>query len=560
MGRLLAIAAALACAHGPRPIEPDRWHELQTEHFVLRTDLSAEDARRVAVDLEETRAALLAVGWRSGNPRPGRTQVIELADDAELQEYAVKGIEGFVADDAFGEPIVVVSGSQDPKEQRFLKHELSHLITNDFLVRNPRWVTEGIACYLETLRFDRRRGVVVVGEPSGDRLQYLRYRPVASYGAVMQTGHEAETMSAEEGWAFETGAWLLVHWLVDEHGKQFDEMLAHLAKGEDPSYAFASAFGSITEATIEAGIAAWMKAGKVRISEAPAPKWQGAIAERRIARADVYAVLADLMRLSPGHVYTADRDTRKRALVDLALQEDPGNPLALNLVDASDAAAATAAHPDDWRAWLLYASRHRLDLEATRKAASLAPDNATVLAALGVAEGNAGKRQEALEHAARAVEIAPGRSGLLVAYAGVLADSGRCEDARSYAQRGIDVLPDGASGAAVTALKKIQGLIEDHCNKLAESRTVERRILGTPKGCDPAGPAFPRRAAVRGPVVAEFVVAPDGTVRDVSVKGDASPGALAAVKTYVQSCRYDPVETNGRRTETHWHVEFNPRK
>src|SRR5512141_1254112 len=105
MRRFPLLLVVVACAHGPRPIQPEGWRELQTDHFVLRTDLPAPDARRTAVDLEEVRAALLAAGWHGNNPRPGRTQVIVLADDRELQEYALKGIEGFVGADAFGEPI-----------------------------------------------------------------------------------------------------------------------------------------------------------------------------------------------------------------------------------------------------------------------------------------------------------------------------------------------------------------------------------------------------------------------------------------------------------------------
>src|SRR4051812_44718693 len=109
MRRTILVAALLSCAHGPQPVQPERWHELQTEHFVLRTDLSADAARRVAVDLEEVRGALLAVAWHGSDASPGRTQVIMLADDAELQDYAMKGIEGFVGGDAFGAPIVVTS-------------------------------------------------------------------------------------------------------------------------------------------------------------------------------------------------------------------------------------------------------------------------------------------------------------------------------------------------------------------------------------------------------------------------------------------------------------------
>jgi hypothetical protein len=560
MRRLVLLAALLSCAHGPQPVQPERWRELQTEHFVLRTDLAEADARRTATDLEEVRAALFAAGWHSSKSRPGRTQVIALADDAELQQYALKGIEGFVASDAFGEPIMVVSGSQDPEEQRFLKHELAHVITNEFLIRNPRWVAEGIACYLETLRFDRATRKVLVGEPPADRLRYLRDHPVRSFWAVLRTGREAERMSAREGWAFETGAWALVHWLVDERPKAFDDMLTRLARGEDQYYAFSASFPDLKEASMQAGVTGWLNGGNARRFSADAPPWTGAIRERVLPAAEAYALLADLMRLSPGYPNTPDRDMRKRSLLAMAAQEDPGHPLALQLAESADASKATAAHPDDWRAWLVFADRNHHDLAASEKAATLAPDNPTVLAHLAVAEEGAGKPADALRHALQAVEISPGRSDLLAILAAALADNSRCEEGSGYAQRAIDVLPDGAPAAAVTALRQTQRAIEEHCSRLAVSRTSEQRILGTPKTCDPAGPRLGRRETVKWPLHAEFTVHPDGGVGEVTVQGEASAAVLAAVKKYVQSCKYEPVEQGGKTMETRWQVELDFRK
>jgi tetratricopeptide (TPR) repeat protein len=557
MRRFLALSLLLSCAHGPGPIQPGRWHELQTDHFVLRTDLSLEDARRVAVDLEEVRAGLLAIGWHSSNLPPTRTQVIMLADDRELQDYAMKGLQGFVAADAFGEPIVVVSGSQDPEEQRFLKHELAHVITNQFLVRNPRWVAEGLACYLETLRFDRKRGQVVAGEWSIDRVQFLRDHQVFSYSAILRTGREFEHMSALEGWAFETGAWALVHWLVDQRAKAFDDMLERLARGEDQFYAFSSAFPDLTEATMAAGVSAYLKAGKARLFMAVAARWKGAVSERALPAAEVYATLADLQRLSPGYPHTPERDLRKGSLLALALEADPGHPLAIKLSDTADAATATRAHPDDWRAWLVFADKNQRDLAALQKAERLAPDNPAVLTRLAVAEAAHGDHPLAVQHASRAVEIAPGRSDLLAALGAVMVDAGRCEEGAGFVQRAIDVLPDGAGPRAIAALKETKRAVEEHCQKLRTTGTVERRIIGTPKGCDPAGLRFGRRDTAKGKLTAEFLVRKDGSIEDVSVKGDASAGATAAVKKYVKSCRYDPILEDGKPLEVRWQLEFN---
>ena len=556
MRRLLTVALALACAHAPRPLEPSAWRELQTEHFVLRTDLPAEDARRVATDLEEVRAALLAVGWHSSKVRPGRTQVIALADERELEEYALKGIEGFVASDSFGDPIMVVNGGKDPDEQRFLKHELTHVITNELLVRNPRWVSEGISCYLETLRFDRKQGKVVIGEVSRDRMQFLADQPVQSFWSVMQVGREAEQMSAREAWQFETSAWALVHWLVDQRPTAFDDMLARLAKGEDQYYAFSAAFPDLNEATMKAGVGSWLKGRKAQVYLGDAPSWRGAVVERALPRAEVYALLADLLRLSPGYRQSPERVTRKQSLLALALEVDPGHPLALRLSDGMDAAVATRAHPDDWRSWLLFADRNNHDLAASQKAAKLAPDNPTVLSQLAIAEQAAGQTADALLHAARSVEMSPGRSDLLATYAIVLADSGRCAEGQSYVQRSIDLLPDAAPSVALSALKSTRKSIGEHCLKLA---VIKERKLGPPKSCDPA-PRFGRKEAIDGALVAEFVVGEDGSVSDLTVKGKASERVLAALKRYVQSCKYDPVRQDGKALEIRWKVEFDVHK
>jgi len=518
MRRLLAVALLLSCAHGPRRVEPERWVEVQTEHFVLRTDLSREDARQTAIDLEEVRAALLAAGWHSGNLPKSKTQVIALADDRELQDYAMKGIQGFFAPDAFGEPVVVISGSQGPEDQRFLKHELAHAISNQFLVRNPRWMAEGLACYLETLRFDRKRGKVVVGEMSADRLEYLRDSPVPNYWAILLTGREAEHMSARQGWAFETGAWVLVHWLVDERGEAFDSMLERLSKGEDQHYAFSKAFPDLTETSMKAGVAAYLKGGKIRIFRAEASRWQGDVDQRMLPAGEVYAILADLQRLSPGHARTVERELRKQSLLAQSLQADPGNPLAIQLSEDLDPAAATKAHPDDWRAWLVFADKHDHDLTALQTAHKLAPENPAVLDRLSWAEARNGDRAAALRHATRAVEIAPGRSDLLAALGGVLVDAARCPDGLRSIQRALDVLPDGADPAAIGALKKTQRLIEEHCEKVSAVCTVERRVIGAAKGCDPKGLRFGKRDKVKGTVTAEFVLREDGKVVDVEVK------------------------------------------
>ena len=81
-------------------------------------------------------------------------------------------------------------------------------------------------------------------------------------------------------------------------------------------------------------------------------------------------------------------------------------------------------------------------------------------------------------------------------------------------------------------------------------------IVGMPNGCDPAGPRLGRGDTVKGTLKAEFLVRKDGTVADLIVKGDASAGAVAVVKKYIQSCRYDPILEDGKPLEVRWQVEL----
>jgi hypothetical protein len=88
IGVFFALFLLAACAHELRSRLPEKWIELQSEHFLLRTDLPEEDARKAIRDFELVRSALLAAGWHSARPAADRTRVVELATALELRDFA----------------------------------------------------------------------------------------------------------------------------------------------------------------------------------------------------------------------------------------------------------------------------------------------------------------------------------------------------------------------------------------------------------------------------------------------------------------------------------------
>jgi tetratricopeptide (TPR) repeat protein len=551
MRRLLLLCALCACASRSRGSVP-AFIELESEHFRLRTDLSEPEGRETIAQLELVRAALISASWHNAHPFPGRLQVVQLQGKRELEEFAAPGIDGFVAVDAFGERLLAMSAEQSPEEQTVLKHEMAHVISNEFLVRNPRWVAEGIACYLETLKVDRAAKKVYIGDPGPQRLAWVRKHPHIDVANVFATGSEAMQLSAEAGFAYESSAWAMVHFLANRHRLAFDSFLRRLAKAEDPRKAFHADFPDLDDAKLSAQVAEYVQGlAQYLRSSIDQPEINRTAVVRRLARSEVHALRADLLRIGPGLARNSDRDASRLSEIALALDEDPGDPLALQLSGSGDAATATRVHPDDWRAWVLVADRNQGDASAIARAAKLSPDNPTILSRLAWAESFAGQRKKAIEHARRANELMPGHSAHLDTLASLLAGSGRCGEAVLLEQRAVDVLPDTAPPTAISELRARLGQIEQKCGKapsrveMADEDPVDTQPVRKSCGAPPSLDELPR-----GPLTAEYTVREDGSVIDVTLSGKASAGTLRAFREFVRTCSYAPATRAGRPVAT----------
>src|SRR4051812_10481425 len=177
--RTAALALALftvACARELRSTDPDAWLELQSQHFTLRTDLNEEDARGAIGDLELIRNALLAAGWHGKTISPARIGVVALASGRELRECVGDQIDGMAGTSRFGERMILVRADGNLLESEVVKHEVTHALMQEYLVTNPRWVAEGIACFLETLDIDAGKLEAVRGASQWQRRRWLRDR------------------------------------------------------------------------------------------------------------------------------------------------------------------------------------------------------------------------------------------------------------------------------------------------------------------------------------------------------------------------------------------------
>jgi hypothetical protein len=175
LGSLL-LSGCAAVQPTPQSLTEKPWREVSTEHLTLLTNLDEKTARKSAVDLERHRRALLMMWGPQANPA-GKLEVIVLRTEQDLQTFAGTTYAGFYVGSTdtlvlAGETAGFVESTANVVVQ---VHELAHSVMRTMLRRQPRWLAEGLASYLETTHINAS-DEVVLGKVSYDRLMLVRAR------------------------------------------------------------------------------------------------------------------------------------------------------------------------------------------------------------------------------------------------------------------------------------------------------------------------------------------------------------------------------------------------
>jgi tetratricopeptide (TPR) repeat protein len=467
----LAFAVLLLATGARAAPTPTGWTEVKSAHVTLKTDLDPEEARRAAMAVERTRAGLLAAAWAGAKLQPERIEVVVFASQSEFVRYFGANIGGIFIHGSYP-PMAFLYGPPDKWEHRatlaldettsVLKHELVHHLAAFIYRREPRWFAEGLAQYLETLRFAEDGKTAVLGEVNLQALAYYK-RYHVSVAEVLPWGGKFDAQDATKTLGLYGTSWLLVHWLSNTHPDEFARYQTLLAKGIDPDKAWKAVFPSLTNGDLDTELHAYADHGDYHYFVVTIPALEPTTEERALTSADVHAVraaadLAGGLNLVDGKKQLAD----VRAELAAALADDPGNVRALQMQlglvtpEARVALGRRAAqsHPEDGVAWLILGET--LDgvpgswderAQAYQKAMALLPDNPTAFNNLAWMYLEKGRPQEALPLSLSAVRMAPWESSMLDTLAGTLAALGRCSEALAVQTRAIDLLPERTSPA-----------------------------------------------------------------------------------------------------------------
>jgi tetratricopeptide (TPR) repeat protein len=401
------------------PASGQDWKELKSAHFTLRTDLDADAAMQAAVEIERTRAALLAAMW----PTPHDAgiepvDIIILRSRAEFEHYAAEGSRGLYSHSALP-PRIVLWGAPDSWEEHLqettpsglpspglppsygsrggmsggrrggyvdprppssvedpqfsahlelvqagsssvLKHELAHHVASAVYGRLPLWFSEGQAQFLESLKLseDGRKATIGLINPTA-WLEYRRIRAISTLDVLLWET-PLPGLSQGESMGRYGVSWQLYQWLFTTHPAALRCYQEGLASGETSPKAWARCFPDLVPEELNKTLWAFSRGGKPAVVELAVPPVGFEVKIRPLEESEVHLVRAQVALAGTRRPELLEE---ARMEVQAALAADPASVGALQLVAPlvppkvrlENGRRAVAAHPDDGWAWLLLA-------------------------------------------------------------------------------------------------------------------------------------------------------------------------------------------------------------
>ena len=141
----VGCAASPRCpAHGGAP-----WHEVTSQHFVLRTDLAPSEARAATADFERQYTMLEDVAFPGYEEATERIAIVLFRDAGDYRVFQPWGTGGVFYDrlpqDLERAPTMVLHDRLDDQTRIVITHELTHRFLRRAFGYLPTWLNEGLA-------------------------------------------------------------------------------------------------------------------------------------------------------------------------------------------------------------------------------------------------------------------------------------------------------------------------------------------------------------------------------------------------------------------------------
>ena len=447
---MLALAAWTVAAPSPAAVPSGAgWQQLETENFVIFSNLNEAATKEVGLDLERLQAVLEEIFPRAEFDSPLDTLLYLFKDRESFEPYALPGGQsGYFAPHKHANFAAVVGSTPDDTLPVVYRQYLHDVINNN-VPQMPLWFKHGLAEIFSTFQADGSMAQVAlpIGGAEAENLGLLGGERM-SVSEVLAT----ESLPADPGQmnAFVQGSWALMHYLLVDDDERFDAMrrfVDELAENPTADVSIAEILG-VDVTTLQAEVEAYLVQIPLPHREIPVP----ADVPKDVSLTPLDPDVA-LFHLGDLLIHTnPDRQADAKAHFEAALQLTPDFAPAtagLGLVSEMSGDLSTAEKyyrqaleqlPDAFRLQVLFGEvelgllgkrrpqtpeeQTRLDqaVEAFKKSVELRPGYGEGWALLGYSYNLAAKPSpDAVSTLEKAYEMLPGRGdvayNLLLGYA-----------------------------------------------------------------------------------------------------------------------------------------------
>jgi tetratricopeptide (TPR) repeat protein len=246
--RILLITSVLVLVLTVPTLAGSSWTRVQSPHFTVISNTSEDQARRVALKLEQFRAAFVRLFAVARFDTPVPTRVVVLKGEEEFDTLrplrGAQTVRGFLLHNPDVDYMVVtIQGMEAPAS--VIYHEYVHALTRNNTRRAPLWFVEGIADYYSTLETDNDLRKVIIGKPLRNYVHYLRGRdliPLRSLFAIDKSS--PYYADAEKSELFYAQSWALIHCLMQGKRHGLERYLKLLSNGVGYSESLTEAFNA----------------------------------------------------------------------------------------------------------------------------------------------------------------------------------------------------------------------------------------------------------------------------------------------------------------------------
>ena len=197
----------------------DGWKQLESENFIVFSNLTDAATQEIGLDLERLRAVLEEIFPNASFESPLDTLIYIFRDRETFEPYALPGGQsGYFAPHKHANFAAVV-GSHPDETLPVVYRQYLHDVVNNNVPQVPLWFKHGLAEIFSTFQADDSVAQVAVAGTAADGLGLAGAdrMPVGEVLSLETLPTDGEGMSA-----FVQGSWALMHYLLVDDEERFE--------------------------------------------------------------------------------------------------------------------------------------------------------------------------------------------------------------------------------------------------------------------------------------------------------------------------------------------------